>query len=87
MDERMKGLKMKTTKKEYIKNHPKSYLAQALKDTDWPDNTSIEIVSGLEVPDNPKSNLCKALENSTRREYVRGGHRQHGSNGWWFAVA
>ena len=78
---------MQTTKEAYIKNHPKSYLAKALKETTWGNSTPIEIVGGLEAPDNPRSNLHQALESSDKGEYVRGGHRQHGTEGWWFAVA
>lgn len=75
------------TKANYIKCHPRSYLAAELKKTDWPDDTIIEIVGGLEAPTNPCSNLCKALERSKLEQYVIGGKRQYASQGYWFAVA
>ena len=76
-----------TTKREYIKSHPKSHLAKALKNNKWPGNTKIQIIGGLQAPDNPNSNLYKALATSKRKEYVIGGHRQSGADGWWMAVA
>ena len=75
------------TKQEYINNHPKSHLAQALKSNDWPADTEIKIVGGLEAPENKQSNLYAALETAKMKKYVRGGHRQRGTEGWWFAVA
>lgn len=75
------------TKANYIKLHPKSYLARELAANDWPDDTIIEIVGGLEAPTNKCSNLCKALERSKLEQYVVGGRRQSASEGYWFAVA
>lgn len=75
------------TKEQYIKNHPKSYLAKALQKIDWPENTPVQIIGGLDAPNNPRSNLYKAIERSNKKEWVRGGHRQRGTEGWWFAVA
>jgi len=75
------------TKREYINNHPRAYLAAELEKTDWPDDTKIEVVGGLCAPDNKCSNLYAALQRATRKEYVLGGHRQRGTEGWWIAVA
>jgi hypothetical protein len=75
------------TKKEYIQKHPRSYLAKALQKVDWSGHTPIQIIGGQEAPDNPRSNLARALAKSNLGEYVVGGHRQRGSDGWWFAVA
>ena len=75
------------TKAEYIKNHPRSMLSENLKTNGWADTTPIEIVGGLDAPNNPRSNLAQALNRSERHEYAIGGHRQRGAEGWWFAVA
>ena len=77
---------METTKKEYIKTHPKSMLAANLVTTDWPNNTKISIIGGLVAPDNKNSNLYAALQDSKTKEYILGGHRQRGTEGWWIAV-
>ena len=64
----------KTTKSEYIKAHPRTILAGRLvTQTNWPDDTEIEIVGGLDAPQNKCSNLYKALERSNLGEYVVGG--------------
>ena len=76
-----------TTKKEYMQQHRKSYLAAEIAKTDWPDNTPIEVIGGLDAPNNKCSNLYHALQRSTMHEYVIGGHRQKGTEGWWMAVA
>lgn len=76
---------MKTTKKEYIKAHPKSMLAAKLIETNWPDTAPISIIGGLDVPYDKRSNLYKALQ-GTSGAYIRGGHRQRGTEGWWIAV-
>jgi len=73
------------TKQEYIKAHPKSKLADRLICRDWPDDTRVEIIGGLDTPNDKRSNLYKALQNTTG-EYVVGGHRQRGTEGWWFAI-
>jgi len=75
------------TKSEYIKQHPKSYLAEALTSSNWPDDTEINVIGGLIAPDNKTSNLCSALEASKLKDYVVGGHRYRGTEGWWMAVA
>jgi hypothetical protein len=75
------------TKANYIKLHPKSYLAAELIANDWPDDTIIEIVGGLEAPTNKCSNLYKALSRARLKEYAVGGRRQSKSEGFWFAVA
>ena len=75
------------TKIEYIQKHPKSMLADELRKADWPDDTPIEIVGGLNAPRTKCSNLYKALQRAKRKEYVIGGHRQRGTEGWWMAVA
>jgi hypothetical protein len=51
---------MERTKANYIKLHPKSYLAQKLASNDWPDDTIIEIVGGQIAPKDKRSNLYKA---------------------------
>ena len=79
---------MMTTKEDYINNYPKSYLAKNLQNnTIWPDNQSIKIIGGLIAPNNKCSNLCKALQNSKLKEFIIGGHRWRGTEGWWIAVA
>ena len=75
------------TKAVYIKEHPRSYLADELLTNDWTNDTEIEIIGGLDAPSDIRSNLAKALARSTRGEYVIGGHRQRGTEGWWMAVA
>ena len=76
------------TKKEYIEKHPRTILSQNLQShTDWEDWTPIRIISGLDAPNNKNSNLYKALELSTRGEYVIGGRRQYATQGYWIAVA
>ena len=78
---------MKTTKKEYIANHPKSKLAAKLACCNWPDDTPITVIGGLDAPENKCSNLYHALQNGIKKEYILGGHRQRGTEGWWIAVA
>jgi hypothetical protein len=75
------------TKANYIKLHPRSYLAAELRRNDWPDDTIIEIVGGLESPTNKCSNLYKALSRANFKDYVVGGKRRNASEGFWFAVA
>ena len=74
------------TKKEYIKDCPKSMLAHALTCNDWPDNTEINIIGGLIAPYNKCSNLYHALQSSRNKKYCIGGHRWRGTEGWWIAV-
>jgi len=76
-----------TTKGEYIENHPKSELARRLNLNDWPSDTKIEIIGGLIAPYNKNSNLYKALQITTKKEWIIGGHRRYGTEGWWIAVA
>jgi hypothetical protein len=77
-----------TTKSEYIKAHPRTILASRLEaETGWPNDTEIEIVGGLDAPQNKCSNLYKALERSNLGEYVIGARRQYESQGYWMAVA
>ena len=77
-----------TTKSEYIKAHPRTILADRLRtETDWPDDTKIEIIGGLDAPQNKCSNLHKALKRSSLGEYVIGARRQYESQGYWMAVA
>ena len=73
------------TKQEWIKKHPKSFLADRLTCNNWPDDTKIETGGGLIAPYNKTSNLYKALQGFTG-EYVVGGHRQRGTEGFRFAV-
>ena len=73
------------TKKEYIKKHPKSYLALKLTNTAWVNNAKIIIGSGLNAPNNKNSNLYAALQGSSG-EYIIGGHLRSGTEGWYFAV-
>ena len=75
------------TKNEYINKHPKSILAAKLAATNWPDDQEIEVVGGLLAPENKCSNLYKALKRAAIGEYVVGGHRQRGTEGFWIAVA
>ena len=77
--------KMENTKQRYIEDHPRSYLAQKLSCNDWPEDAEIGIIGGLEAPNNKSSNLYCALRGTTG-EYVRGGHRQRGTEGFWFAI-
>ncbi len=74
------------TKQEYIKAHGRSMLAANLAENDWPDDQVIEITYGLDTLNDKRSNLYKALERSKIGEYIRGGHRQRGTEGWFFAV-
>lgn len=74
------------TKKDYISTHPKSILANNLSCCTWADNTEIEIIGGLNTPDDKRSNLYSALQKSKSKEYIIGGHRQRGTEGWWIAV-
>jgi hypothetical protein len=78
---------MKTTKKEYIAGHPKSRLAKKLSQNNWPDDTEIEIIGGLPAPQTKTSNLYQALQRAAKKEFILGGHRQRGAEGWWIAVA
>lgn len=75
------------TKAEYIKAHGKSYLAARLECNDWPSDTPIKIIGGLDAPQNSRSNLWAALAASKMNEYCLGGHRMRGTEGWWMAVA
>jgi hypothetical protein len=75
------------TKQDYITRHPKSTLALRLACNTWPDNTPITIIGGLIAPGNKCSNLYHALQTAPLREYVVGGHRHRGTEGWWIAVA
>jgi len=45
----------------------------------------IIIVGGLDAIYNKTSNLYKAT-NGAEKEVCRGGHRQRGTEGWWWAV-
>lgn len=77
-----------TTKEQYIKDCPKSYLAKNLQNkTTWPDNQPIKIIGGLIAPHTKCSNLYKALQNSKLKQFIIGGHRWRGTEGWWIAVA
>jgi len=78
---------MTKTKIKYINEHPRSMLTSALINTDWPDDQKIEIIGGLLAPENKNSNLYAALKRSKMGKYVKGGHRQRGTQGWWIAVA
>ncbi len=75
------------TKADYIRQHPKSFLAGRLVSCPWPDNQPISIIGGLNTPGNKCSNLYHALQTAALKEYVIGGHRQRGTEGWWIAVA
>ena len=75
------------TKAGYIKLHPRSYLAAALRSNSWPGGRQIEVVSGQEAPDNKSSNLYKALARSRFQKYETGGRLMNKSDGMWFAVA
>lgn len=77
----------KTTKQEYIKEHPKSYLAKRLQSNNWPDNIEMQIISGIVSPDNKNSNLYKALAKSNLKEWEVGGHLMRGPDGFQMAVA
>jgi len=73
------------TKQDYIKKHPKSILANELRCNDWADDAPVKIISGLDTRFDKRSNLYKALQN-TSGKYERGGHLQRGTEGWWFAI-
>lgn len=73
------------TKQDYIKQHPKSFLADSLTCNNWTANAKIIVVSGLDTPYDKRSNLYKALQNTTG-EYERGGHLQRGTEEWRYAV-
>jgi len=75
------------TKAEYIKDHPRSYLAGALMINNWPSDRKIEVIGGLIAPNNKCSNLYKALERSEYGQFCVGGHRYRGTEGWWIAVS
>ena len=75
------------TKAQYIRQHPKSYLATALLCNQWPDDIKIEIIGGLNAPYNKCSNLFAALKRSEFKMHCVGGHRYRGTEGWWMAVA
>jgi len=72
-------------KAEYIKAHPKSKLAERLVSNNWLDNATIKLGGGLNTPLDKRSNLYHDLQ-GTSGEYVLGGHRQRGTEGWWYAV-
>ena len=74
-------------KQQYIKEHPRSKLVEKLRRNDWPDDQPIEVIGGLLAPENKTSNLYKALQRATLKQYEIGGHRQRGTEGWWIAVA
>ena len=74
------------TKEEYIWLHPKSYLAKNLLCNTWPDDAKISIISGLQAPFEPRSNLYRALKVSVHNMYCVGGHLKRGTEGFWFAV-
>jgi len=74
------------TKADYIKEYGRSYLATRLMENNWPDDAEIIIGGGLLAPNNKTSNLYFALCQSKTKEYCVGGHRQRGTEGWWFAV-
>ena len=76
-----------TTVREYIAKHPRSYLAGALVSSKWELDRKIEIVGGLPAPNNKNSNLYKALEQSKYHEWIIGGHRKNGPDGFWMAVS
>ena len=77
---------MPDTKKEYIKKHPKSQLANKLLTNEWPNNAKITIGGGLITPHDKRSNLYKDLQSSKNGLFCIGGHRQRGTEGWWFAT-
>ena len=74
------------TKREYIAKHKKSKLAANLSCNNWPDDCNIIIIGGLNTPHDKRSNLYRALRSNNTREYVIGGHRMRGTEGWWFAI-
>lgn len=76
------------TKEKYIQTHPNTILAANLKDKDWPNDTPIEIIDGVELPNNQHSNLFRALQQSHLHEYVVGEASYPGLNNvCLFAVA
>ncbi len=75
------------TKANYIAQHPQTHLAKALVDNDWADDQEFGIIGGLVAPETPQSFLYKALQDSTLKEFCVGGHRWHGTEGFWIAVA
>jgi hypothetical protein len=78
---------MKTTKAAYITNHPKSRLASRLLSTDWPDNQTIIIGSGLIAPTTKCSNLYRDLRYGHSDEYIVGGRAgKNATEGYWYAV-
>ncbi len=77
---------METTKSKYILAHPKSMLANSLTGNNWPKNAKIDVIGGLIAPDNKNSNLYASLSKSKTKEFVSGGHRQRGTEGFWIAV-
>ena len=76
-----------TTKRSYINQHPKNMLANSMDNNDWPDDTPINVIGGLNAPNNRCSNLSAALGTAKLKKYCLGGHRQRGTEGWWIAVA
>lgn len=77
---------MITTKAQYVIDHPKSILANKLRSKNWPNNTKINIIGGLLTPNDKRSNLYKALQTTSSKDYIVGAHRQRGTEGWWIAV-
>lgn len=75
------------TKEQFIKNHPKSYLAATLQKNNWPMDTKIEVGSGQIAPETRSSNLYRALQRSQLKEYEVGAKLQYQSQGRAFAVA
>lgn len=73
------------TKMEFIVMKPKSYLARNLNNNNWPNDAEIVIVGGLDAVNDKRSNLHKATRGGALGCCI-GGHRQRGTEGWWWAV-
>lgn len=75
------------TKIKYISLNPTSLLSSRLVANDWPDDTEVQIIEGLDSPYQPQSRLHRALEASNMKEYVIGEARTGSRRGWVIAVA
>jgi hypothetical protein len=73
---------------QYIKNHPKSILAQRLKQKFGVNSRKeIHIGSGLLAPNTPQSNIYKLMESTKCYHYIVGGRAEKNANdGSYFAI-
>lgn len=74
-------------KQEYIKAHPKSYLAASLSKSDIRPDQKIIICNGLIAPKTKQSNLFQLLSECESNQYIVGGRAgKSKTQGYFFAV-